>query len=221
MTGQKTSSVDPTPLTRVRQALQPDWVHTVAARRTAAGALVALAAVAAVRAEPDGDRRMTVVAAHDLTPGVALGEADIRVENRLAATLPDGAQPDVNAVLGATPAGPVRRGEVLTDVRVLGPRLADSAAGPNARIVPLRLVDNAVLDVIKTGDVVDVLAAPASDSEAAPKVVATDAVVVLVSAKPKGAGAAGDRVVLVALPAASANTVAGAALGQAVTVTLH
>ncbi len=50
--------------------------------------------------------------------------------------------------------------------------------------------------------------------DAAPQVVATDAVVVLVSEKPAGAGSGGDRVVLVALPAHDANEVAGAALVQ-------
>jgi hypothetical protein len=45
--------------------------------------------------------------------------------------------------------------------------------------------------------------------------------VVSVSAKPKAASATNDRVVLVALPATSANVVAGAALTQAVTLTLH
>jgi hypothetical protein len=50
---------------------------------------------------------------------------------------------------------------------------------------------------------------------------ASDAVVVLVSAKEKSQADAGDRVVLVALPARVANTVAGSALGQTVTLTLH
>jgi hypothetical protein len=54
-----------------------------------------------------------------------------------------------------------------------------------------------------------------------PRILATDAVVVLVSAKQKTQAATSDRVVLVALPAASANAVAGAALVQTVTLTLH
>ena len=57
--------------------------------------------------------------------------------------------------------------------------------------------------------------------DAAPQVVATDAVVVLVSEKPTGAGSGGDRVVLVALPAHDANEVAGAALVATVTLTFH
>jgi hypothetical protein len=107
---------------------------------------------------------------------------------------------------------------VLTDVRLLGPRLAQSAAGPDARIVPLHLADTALLDLVRAGDVVDVLAA-ADDVD--PRVVASDAIVVLVSEKPKGPGAGSDRVVLVALPAHAANDVAGATLMQAVTLTFH
>ena len=126
-------------------------------------------------------------------------------------------------MLGTTLAGPARRGETLTDVRLLGPRLAESAAGPDARIVPLHLDDTALLDLVRPGDVVDVLAAEtaAPGAEVRPQVVATDAVVVLVSGKPTGAGSGGDRVVLVALPAHSANEVAGAALVQTVTLTFH
>lgn len=90
--------------------------------------------------------------------------------------------------------------------------------------MPLHLADNAVVDLVRAGDVVDILAAPQSDasnSAAESRVVATGAVVVLVSAKSKGATAANDRVVLVALPAAAANAVAGAALVDTVTLTLH
>jgi hypothetical protein len=221
MPADHTDTLNPTPLTRLRQVLQPDWVHTVRARRLAAAGLVVLAAVAAVRSNPDGDRRDTVVATRDLTPGVALSAEDVQVEKRLAATLPDGSPAELGSVVGATLASPVRRGEILTDVRLLSSRLAESAAGPDARIVPLHLGDSAVLDLVRTGDVVDILAAPQADSDAEPRLVAADAVVVLVSAKPKGATSANDRVILVALPAAAATAVAGATLVQTVTLTLH
>jgi Flp pilus assembly protein CpaB len=215
--------LNPSPFSRLTAALRPDWSRTAAARRVAAGALVILAAVAALRSDPQGDRTQIVVAARDLAPGIELSTADLRLENRTAATVPDGSQSDVATVVGATLAGPARRGEVLTDVRLLGPRLAESAAGPNARIVPLHLADTALLDLIRPGDVVDVLAAATSDTgaDARPRVVATDAVVVLVSEKQKGAGTASDRVVLVAVGAQAANEVAGAALVQTVTLTFH
>jgi Flp pilus assembly protein CpaB len=219
------SSLNPPLLRRLSASLRPDWTRTVLARRVAAGGLVVLAGVAALRSNPDGDRVEVVVAARDLTPGTALTPDDVRIEKRLATTVPDGSQANLGAMVGATLASPTRRGEVLTDVRVLGSRLAESTAGPGARIVPLHLAESALIDLVRVGDVVDVLAAPATDApagtQAVTKVVATDAVVVLVSAKQKVQAADSDRVVLVALPARVANTVAGSALGQAVTLTLH
>ena len=226
-------SLNPALVSRISTWLRPDWTRTVRARRVAAGALVILAGVATVRSNPDDDRAEVVVAARDLHPGTALTPDDVRLEKRSATTVPDGSQADVAAVVGSTLAGPTRRGEVLTDVRLLGSRLAEAAigskAGPGARIVPLHLADSALIDLVRVGDVVDVLAAPANESPAAAPaaskvlatVLATDAVVVLVSDKQKSQVADTDRVVLVALPARVANTVAGSALGQTVTLTLH
>jgi Flp pilus assembly protein CpaB len=214
-------SLNPSALSRLADALRPDWTRTVVARRVAAGALVVLAAVAALRSDPRGEQADIVVAARDLSPGIELTAADVRLETRMAATIPDGSRSSVEDVLGSTLAGPARRGEVLTDVRLLGPRLAESAAGPDARIVPLHLTDSALLDLVRPGDVVDVLVADDVEGETDPQVVATDAVVVLVSEKQNGPGAGGDRVVLVALPADAANGVAGAALTQTVTLTFH
>lgn len=218
-------SLNPTLLRRISALLRPDWTRTVLARRVAAGGLVVLAGIAALRSDPDGDNAQVVVAAHDLRPGAALTTDDVRIEKRSTTTIPDGSQSNVGAVVGSTLASPIRRGEVLTDVRLLGSRLAESTAGPGARIVPLHLADGALIDLIRVGDVVDVLAAPATDSpagtQAVTKVVATDAVVVLVSAKQKGQAADSDRVVLVALPARVANAVAGSVLGQTVTLTLR
>jgi Flp pilus assembly protein CpaB len=214
-------SLNPTLLSRVSRSLRPDWTRTVLTRRLVAGGLVVLAGVAALRSNPEGDRTEVVVAARDLSPGTALTSEDVRLEKRLSTTVPDGSQADLGGVVGSTLASPARRGEVLTDVRLLSSRLAESTAGPDARIVPLHLADSALIDLVRPGDVVDVLAASAADSQAAPRVVASDAVVVLVSAKQKAQAAENERVVLVALPAGVANAVAGAALGQSVTLTLH
>jgi Flp pilus assembly protein CpaB len=218
-------SLNPSPASRLAQALRPDWTRTAAARRVTAGALVVLAGVAALRPDPADGRAAVVVFAHDLAPGVELTAADLRIESRSKTTIPDGSQADPATLLGSTLAGPARRGEVITDVRLLSPRLAEATAGPDARVVPLRLADAALLDLIRPGDVVDVLAAdsatPGGAVDERPRVVATNAVVVLVSEKVTSPGRGDDRVVLVALPAHTANEVAGASLTQAVTLTLH
>ena len=214
-------SLNPTLLNRLSRALRPDFTRTLLARRIAAGGLVVLAGVAALRPDPADARGDVVIAAHDLNPGVTLTADDIVVERRSATTVPDGAIRSAELVAGATLAGPARRGEIITDARVLGSRLAGLSAGPDARVVPLHLADVAVLDLIRPGDVVDVLGAVSAEADAQPRVVAANAIVVLVSPRPKSAGAGDDRVVLVALPAAAANALAGATLVQTVTLTIH
>ncbi|WP_428340820.1 SAF domain-containing protein [Mycobacterium sp.] len=219
--GDARTSLNPSLPNRLSQWLRPDWSRTVRARRIAAGGLVLLAGVAALRPDPNDDRTRVVVASHDLGPGAELTDDDVRVETRSAPTVPDGSPSDLDAVVGSTLAGPARRGEVLTDVRLLGRRLAESAAGPDARIVPVHPADSALIDLVRPGDVVDVVAAAEGSAQATPHVVATDAIVVSVSAKPKAQSANSERVVLVALPASSATAVAGAALVATVTLTLH
>jgi Flp pilus assembly protein CpaB len=218
-------SIDASRLSRLAVALRPDWTRTIAARRTVAGLLVLLAAIAALRPDPADGRTDVVVAARDLGPGVALRADDLRIDSHSATTIPDGARSDPAELVGLTLAGPTRRGEVLTDVRVLGPRLAEATAGPDARVVPLHLADLALLDLLRPGDVVDVLAAssvtPGGDTAAAPRVVATNAVVVLVSERAVSPTNGDQRVVLVALPSHAAAEVAGASLTQAVTLTLR
>lgn len=209
---------------RFIHGLRPDWTRTAAARRVAAGALVLLAAAAALRPDPSDGRVQVIVAAWDLPPGVALTAADLKSESRSATSVPDGSQTDQTALVGSTLAGPARRGEVLTDVRVLSPRLTDATAGPDARVVPLHLADAGLLALVRPGDVVDVLAVTNSatvdgNADERPRVLATDAVVVLVSAASKNTGR--DGVVMVALPLQQANEVAGASLSHALTLTFH
>lgn len=212
------TSLNPTIPERLSAWLRPDFARTVVARRVAAGLLVVLAAASALRPDPAGTYVDVLVAATDLRPGATVNADDVRLQKRSAATLPDGALTNPDDLVGSTPAGAARRGEILTDARVLGSRLTGLSAGPDARVVPLHLADAAVLDVIRPGDVVDVLGAPAADAGARPRMLAVAAVVVLVSA---ATGHDDDRVVLVALPAAAATAVAGASLVHTVTLTIH
>lgn len=210
-------SLNPTLLSQLSRLLRPDFTRTLLARRIMAGVLVLLAAIAALRPDPGSDPRDVVVTVRDLSPGVTVTADDVALRRRPAATLPDGAVTAVDAVVGATLAGPSRRGEVLTDARVLSSRLIGLSAGPDARTVPLHLADTAVLEVIRSGDVVDVLGVPTDGAEGRPHLVAGDAVVVLVSPAKTG----DDRVVLVALPAAAATALAAASLVQSLTLTIH
>ncbi|WP_280268229.1 SAF domain-containing protein [Nocardia wallacei] len=204
---------------------RPAWADATLARRLLAAALAVLAGVLFLRGDPRAQQVEVAVAARDLAPGRILGSDDLRLAPRPAATLPTGAVRELRPVLGATATGAVRAGEILTDLRVVGPRLAAVAAGTReARIVPIRLADNAVADILRAGDRVDVVAAEESADGAhgtgPPRTLAVDAAVVLIAGagKPRGTE---ERTVLVALDAARAAAVAAASLRTALTVVFH
>ncbi|OZC87242.1 hypothetical protein CH254_16415 [Rhodococcus sp. 06-412-2C] len=222
MTARK-NRLDSTLLDRI--TLRPAWVGSPKFRRVAAGALVALAAVLFVDDAAGDDRIEVITAGRDLTPGTVLTPADVVVSDWDSASVPEGALIDTSAVDGQTLTGPVRAGELLTDVRLLGSRTATTALGTEARVVPVHLADAGVSDLLREGDQVDVLTVEVQeDPNAVPaaRVLASGAVVVLVSAD-TGAGGSRqrDRVVLLALPTDDATTVAAASLVSALTVTLH
>ncbi|WP_280497522.1 SAF domain-containing protein [Nocardia asiatica] len=202
---------------------RPPWADIALARRLLAAALAALAVFLFLRGDPDTVRTPVVVAGRDLPPGRLLEAGDLRSVPREAGTLPEGAVTDPATLVGATLTGAVRQGEMFTDLRVVGPRLAAAATGAReARIVPIRLADTAVADILRAGDRVDVIGAEdASGPGARPvRTLATDAAVILVSGAAEGRAAA-DRVVLVAMDAEHAAAVAGASLRTALTVVFH
>lgn len=218
------TTIDPTWADRFAHLWHPTHGRGDLIRRVIAALCVLAAAALALRGDPDAEHTTVLVASRDLPPGTVLSESDLRPVDLARSTLPDGTLHTLADIAGRTVAGPVRAGETLTDLRLLGPRLAAAAAGSDdAAIVPLELADATVADVLREGDVVDVLAVATSgahsettyDPEAT--VVATGAVVVLVNRSEGGR----ERLVLLALPRDKANAVAVTSLTHAVTVTLH
>lgn len=192
--------------------------------------MLLLAGGLAIRAHARPGQAAAVVAAHDLRPGVALGPADLAVRSLSPGDVPAGAVADPRQLLGRTVAGPVRSGEALTDVRIITPRLAGLATAiPDARAVSVRLPDQTLADMLRPGDVVDVVTVPqhqpgATEDAATkqtgirpPEVLAQAAVVLLVS-EPERSSAAQGRVALLAMDNTAAQKVAAVTLIQAVTV---
>jgi hypothetical protein len=181
---------------------------------------VGLAVVSAYRTDPSRTEVPVVVTATDVAPGTSLTAADVTVTRVDSSLLADGTLRSVDDAVGRTVAGPVRSGEALTDVRLLGPRLA-SATLPSgdARIVPIRLADPELAQLLRAGDVVDVVRA-APDDTSPSGVIAESATVVMVSAPSSGVSRR-DQLVLVALRADDASAVAAASLSDALTVLLR
>lgn len=215
----KNARLDATVLDRM--LVRPGWARTVLLRRCAAGMLAVVGIVVFARDAVAEDHVAIVVAARDLKPGIQLEVGDVELRDFVPSTVPDGAVHDVDDVLAHTVAGPVGAGEPLTDLRLLSSRLTETTIDvPDARIVPVRLSDAGVTDLLRSGDTVDVLTVGEGDDDRTARVLSTRSVVVLVSAE--GSGTRGqDSVVLVAMSAEDATIVAAASLVGALTVTLH
>lgn len=143
-------------LTRVRRVALAARRAVLRRRRLLASALTAVAVAAGLHAvaAPPKPTTGVVVAAHDLAAGVVLAPGDLT-----SVDLPPGAVPAevVDDPLGRVLAGPVRAGEPLTDVRLVGPALV--AGRSDLVAAPVRLPDAAMADLLQVGDLIDLVAA--------------------------------------------------------------
>jgi Flp pilus assembly protein CpaB len=144
-------------LRELRRALL--WHRRLVAAVLAAAAVAS--GLAAVRPPPA--KTVTVVTTtRDLPAGTHIAASDIR-SAEFSGAIPAGALTEPAAIAGRTTAGPVRRGELLTDVRLLGARLLDGY-GQDLVATPVRIADPATATLLQVGDKVDVLAAPVADA---------------------------------------------------------
>lgn len=202
---------------RLAALLRPGWVRSVVIRRTAAVGLIVLAVAFTLSDHRSQAAQSVVVAAHDLLPGQNLTASDLGIRRIPGPTAPSGALRLSADGVGRTVASAVRAGEVITDVRLLSPRLPVSLTGrDDARLVPVRLADDAVAALLREGDVVDVLG-ETSD------VLAHNAVVALGQGRRPTSvtSAAASHPVLLAMGSTQAQRVAAAGLSSALTVVLH
>nr|WP_211661228.1 Flp pilus assembly protein CpaB [Modestobacter muralis] len=203
-------------------------------RQVAAAALAGLALVLALQPPPPVTGPVTttvpvVVAAADLPAGAALTAGDLVVAQLPADAAPAGVVADVPQLTDAVLASPVRSGEPVTDVRVVGAGLW-SAVPAGQVAAPVRLADLAVSTLLRAGDRVDVLATgdvAAGDAGGGPavQVVASGALVLTAPAAPGGDAAVGgapepDGLLVLAVTPETAGRLAAAAASATLTVTL-
>src|SRR4051794_280806 len=163
-------------------------------RRVLAALLAAVAVVALVQAlAPAAPRTVAVWVA---APGPSRGRPPPPRGGRAlappAGAAPPGARRAVVGLIGRRLAAPVRRGEPLADVRLLGQSLLSALPEPGLVAVPVRVADgSAAAALVQPGDVVDVLAAtdPTGGDASAPATVASG---VRVLAGPARGGPAGN-----------------------------
>jgi pilus assembly protein CpaB len=153
---------------------------------------------------------LVLTAGHDLSTGSALTTGDLVPVALPRALVPDGALTSDDLAVGRVLAGPVRRGEPLTDVRLLGSALV--TGGPGVVAAPVRLADPATVALLHAGDRVDVLAAAtdATGAGAAAAVAVASGLQVLAVPAAGPSDADGALVVLAATPATAARLAAAA-----------
>lgn len=154
----------------------------LARRRLLAAALTAVAVAAGLQAAaaPPAPTVPVVVAARDLPAGMVLSEADLRAVGYPPGSVPQGLTGDA---VGRTLASPLRAGEPVTDVRLVGPALTDGYPGLVG--VPVRLPDAGMAGLLRVGDRVDLVSADPQDGGAS---VVASGVPVLALPAPSQAG---------------------------------
>ena len=187
-------------------------------RLLVAGLLAASVAFGIQAVSPPPPRTQSVlVAARDLAAGTRLSPDDVRLKGVEPASLPDGALRTRTLAAGRTLAAPVRRGEVVTDRRLVGRSFLDTY-GVGMVAAPVRIADAASVRLVQPGDVVDVLAAGAGadgTATSAARLVAAAAPVVTIPPEVSGPlggadGGQGALVVLVTSAATAARLAAAA-----------
>ncbi|HKU12077.1 MAG TPA: RcpC/CpaB family pilus assembly protein [Sinomonas sp.] len=198
-------------------------------RRTLAAALLCAAVAAGVYqlTPPTATLSIVVIAAADLPAGSTLSAGQLRMARLPADSVPDHAATSLDAVLGQRLAGPLRRGEVLTDTATMGPGLLAGAA-PGTVAVPVRVADPDSLQLIRTGQTIDLVLSedgPSGGTKAA--AVLASAVTVLWTEDAKndrgswlGQGQGGAGLVVVATSSERAPALAGASTRGKVFFTL-
>ncbi|WP_242675740.1 RcpC/CpaB family pilus assembly protein [Streptosporangium minutum] len=185
--------------------------------RLIATAVAALAmACALIGLKPDTASVTVLAAARDLPSG-ALEAADLKTVALRPDTVPDGAVKPGTAIAGRVLAGPMRRGEPLTDARILGPSLL-AAHGPGTVATPVRVADPETARLLSPGDVVDVLAASSTWEGAAPARTVAEDVTVLTT--PEGEADRGALIVL-ATTSDQAIELASAQAGGRLSITIN
>jgi len=196
-------------------------------RRVLAAGLAAAAVLSATAAvSQESATAPTLVAARELSGGAPLAPADLRVALVDPAVVPAGALRSVDEAVGRVLAVPVRDGEVLTDVRLLGSGLLDGYGAQGLVGAPVRIADVGAARLLRVGDLIDVLAAqPQRDGAVAARparvVAAAVRVVAIPAADPdERSGLGAGALVVLAASARTAAALASAGASAPLSVTL-
>lgn len=171
--------------------------------------ILAAGALAIVEEPPVRVGVPLVVVARDLPAGAVLAAGDLRTVSIEQA--PDGAVADPTGARGRTLSGPVRRGEVLTDARLVPP--GGPEPGPGRVAVPIRPADPGTAELLGQGVHVTLVG---TYTDGRPRLLSRDAVVLAV--QQVGSGTTTGRLVVVSVPSAEADRLTALSLDGEIAV---
>jgi Flp pilus assembly protein CpaB len=160
-------------LARLRQVRRRILIHRrpLAALAAAGAVLVILQAAMA----PPAPTVPVWTASRDLPGGTVLSAADLTRTSYAPGSVPARALDSPGGAIGRTLAAPLSKGEPLTTVRLVGPRLLTGYPGLVA--VPVRITDPAVVGLMRVGDRIT-LTATDPQGQAATRTIAEDVPVI-------------------------------------------
>jgi len=176
-------------------------------------ALVAVWAGLRATATPASPLVPVTVAAHDLGAGSVLRLGDLTTVGFAPGTVPSG---HIRDPVGRQLAGPVRRGQPITDTALVGASLVRDR--PDLVALPVRLPDSAMAELLRVGDEIDLVSA---DPQGGPAVTAAhDALVLALPPPPSDAAADGlpGRVVVLGVDESEVTAVSSATVTHFLTV---
>lgn len=172
-------------------------------RRALAAGLLITAGVLALSDRPGPQPgRQVLAVVRDLGAGNTLRSSD--VTTLAVAQAPDGALRISSEAVGRLLSAPIRKGEVLTDVRLVSDAGPDP--GPGRVAVPIRPADPGTVELLTPGVHVAVLAVPENGTAT---VLAADAVVLSIPPPPKSDPSR--RLVVLAVPTPAADRITATA----------
>jgi Flp pilus assembly protein CpaB len=198
------------------------WAQTVLWHRRllAAGLAAAALALAIHAAEADPVRTVPlVVMARDLPGGGTLQPADLTTIDVLSSSVPAGAVASVDAAIGRMLAGPASAGEPVTDVRLVGPSLVQGW-GDGLVAVPVRIADPGAVAILRPGQLIDLIAAP-MNGQGAPGPIATQVPLLAVPEQADGGLHTDGGLLIVAVSAQQAASLAEAAVTSRLSVAIR
>lgn len=199
------------PLARLAGAARSARRAVLARRRPLAAVLTAVAVATGIHAAsaPPPDTVAVAVAARDLPAGTVLTARDLARQDFAPGSVPDGL---VAAPVGRMLAGPLGHGEPVTDARLVGPGL--TVGRPDLTALPVRLPDPGMVDLLRVGDRIDLVATDPQAGSA--ELVATGVTVLALppaDTEPSSTGLAGRLVVVGTAPAEVTDISAAAVTG--------